>query len=73
MVHIDFDIRLSVRLDFRIIFGQVYLAEIERLKLLGREAAAHRLFRGAQPTSLNDLSCGQPRSWMTRLSLVLKQ
>src|SRR3546814_14376944 len=45
-------------LDVRVIFGEVDLAEIERLKLLRRKATAHRLLRGAPEIAVERLELG---------------
>src|SRR3546814_3016883 len=45
--HVYLDVGLGAGLDVRVIFGEVDLAEIVRLKLLRCKATAHRLLRGA--------------------------
>src|SRR3546814_9568120 len=56
--HVYLDVGLGAGLDVRVIFGEVDLAEIERLKLLRRKATAHRLLRGAPEIAVERLELG---------------
>src|SRR3546814_7372093 len=56
--HVYLDVGLGAGLDVRVIFGEVDLAEIERLKILRRKATAHRLLRGAPEIAVERLELG---------------
>jgi hypothetical protein len=56
--HVYLDVGLGPGFDVRIIFGEIDLAEVERLELFGRKAAAHRVLGRAPQIAVEGLQLG---------------